>query len=83
MAIACLKSNNYSDSKPINLAALKRGTGGRSSFNGIVATVFGCTGFLGRYVVNRLGKCGTQVIILFHNTNTYCNSKIVINNLKY
>lgn len=39
-----------------------RGKGGRSSVSGISATVFGSTGFLGRYVVNRLGRIGSQVI---------------------
>ncbi|EDQ86909.1 uncharacterized protein MONBRDRAFT_38167 [Monosiga brevicollis MX1] len=39
------------------------GPGGRSSVSGIVATVFGSTGFLGRYVVNRLGGTGSQVVL--------------------
>lgn len=42
---------------------LKRGTGGRSSFSGIVATVFGATGFYGRYIVNRLGRVGSQMVV--------------------
>ena len=30
--------------------------------SGITATVFGCTGFLGRYIVNALAKTGSQVV---------------------
>ncbi|XP_053671882.1 NADH dehydrogenase [ubiquinone] 1 alpha subcomplex subunit 9, mitochondrial [Anopheles nili] len=68
LGVVCLKANYSTDVPPrklktTNLAAIKRGTGGRSSFNGIVATVFGSTGFLGRYVCNKLGKIGSQVIL--------------------
>ncbi|KAF3059506.1 NADH-ubiquinone oxidoreductase 40 kDa subunit, mitochondrial [Daldinia childiae] len=37
--------------------------GGRSSLGGHTATVFGATGQLGRYIVNRLARQGCQVII--------------------
>ncbi|KAI1165291.1 hypothetical protein F5B18DRAFT_611396 [Nemania serpens] len=37
--------------------------GGRSSLGGHVATVFGATGQLGRYIVNRLARQGCQVIV--------------------
>jgi len=38
-----------------NLTAYKRGRGGPASFSGVVATVFGATGFIGHYLVSRLG----------------------------
>lgn len=62
LSVVYIKSAPYSSDGKVNLAAYKRGTGGRSSFNGIVATVFGASGFVGRYVCNKLGKIGTQVM---------------------
>lgn len=61
------KYSTISDEEPrqlktVNLAALKRGTGGRSSFNGMVVTVFGATGFLGPMVGYKFGKIGSQLI---------------------
>lgn len=66
LGLICVKANYSSDApralKTTNLAALKRGTGGRSSFNGMVVSIFGCTGFVGRYVANKFGKIGSQLI---------------------
>ncbi|XP_065359395.1 NADH dehydrogenase [ubiquinone] 1 alpha subcomplex subunit 9, mitochondrial [Calliphora vicina] len=75
LGVLCLRTANYSSDSPrplktTNLGAMKRGTGGRSSFNGIVATVFGCTGFLGRYVCNKLGKSGTQMILPYRGEDS-------------
>jgi len=42
-----------------------RSHGGRSSVSGATVTVFGGTGFLGRYVINRLGKMGCRVVVPF------------------
>ena len=38
-------------------------TFGRSSVSGIKATVFGSSGFMGKYVVNKLGKIGSTVVL--------------------
>ncbi|XP_036920591.1 NADH dehydrogenase [ubiquinone] 1 alpha subcomplex subunit 9, mitochondrial [Sturnira hondurensis] len=49
--------------RQLHHALIPHGKGGRSSVSGVVATVFGATGYLGRYVVNHLGRMGSQVII--------------------
>ncbi|KAM9311009.1 NADH dehydrogenase [ubiquinone] 1 alpha subcomplex subunit 9, mitochondrial [Gastrophryne carolinensis] len=47
----------------VHHTVIPHGKPGRSAVSGVVATVFGATGFLGRYVVNRLGRIGSQVVI--------------------
>ncbi|KIY95832.1 NADH dehydrogenase (ubiquinone) 1 alpha subcomplex 9 [Monoraphidium neglectum] len=46
---------------------LRAGPGGRSSVSGATATVFGATGFVGKYVVNELARNGTQVVCPHRN----------------
>uniref|UniRef100_A0A7S0IXH7 NAD-dependent epimerase/dehydratase domain-containing protein n=1 Tax=Calcidiscus leptoporus TaxID=127549 RepID=A0A7S0IXH7_9EUKA len=45
--------------------------GGRSSNAGITATVFGASGFLGKYVVSRLGAVGVRVIVPYRGDELY------------
>jgi hypothetical protein len=56
----------------IRAQQLRRGAGGRSSFNGQVVTVFGGGGFVGRYVINKLAKTGTQVVVPFRGDFLDC-----------
>ncbi|KAI8390187.1 hypothetical protein BD560DRAFT_380170 [Blakeslea trispora] len=55
---------------------IKYGLGGRSSTNGHIATVFGCTGFLGRYVVNKLARQGTQVVVAYRDPDEARHLKV-------
>lgn len=55
----------------------KRGAGGRSSFNGITATVFGGASFVARSLISRLGKSGTQVVIAYRGSG-YSEQKLRI-----
>ncbi|KAJ3517437.1 hypothetical protein NLJ89_g494 [Agrocybe chaxingu] len=52
---------------PGNKPIVSSGPPGYSAVSGHRVTVFGCTGFLGRYVVSKLGKQGTQVIVPYRD----------------
>ncbi|KAG9023408.1 hypothetical protein FS837_005829 [Tulasnella sp. UAMH 9824] len=60
-------------SKPV----ISYGPAGRSAVSGHVATVFGCTGFLGRYLVSKLAKAGTQVIVPFRDEDEKRHLKVM------
>ncbi|XP_011164362.1 NADH dehydrogenase [ubiquinone] 1 alpha subcomplex subunit 9, mitochondrial [Solenopsis invicta] len=76
IAAVAVQANHYSSEPRIiknpTTASLKKGTGGRSSFNGIVCTLFGSTGFVGRYLCNRLGKIGTQLVLPYRGDMYNC-----------
>ncbi|THH20537.1 hypothetical protein EW146_g841 [Bondarzewia mesenterica] len=61
------------DKKPV----ISYGPPGRSAVTGHVATVFGCTGFLGRYLVSKLAKAGTQVIIPYREEDEKRHLKVM------
>ncbi|KAJ7600997.1 NADH dehydrogenase [Mycena floridula] len=48
-------------------AVVGSGPPGYSAVSGHVATVFGCTGFLGRYLVAKMAKMGTQVVVAYRD----------------
>ncbi|XP_033112885.1 NADH dehydrogenase [ubiquinone] 1 alpha subcomplex subunit 9, mitochondrial-like [Anneissia japonica] len=61
--IAGVSVSSQRNAATYNPSVVPRGRGGRSSFSGMSVGVFGASGFLGRYIVNRLGKQGTQIVI--------------------
>jgi len=54
-----------------------QGPPGYSAVSGQTVTVFGCTGFLGRYVVSKLGKIGTQVITPYRDEDEVRHLKLM------
>jgi NADH dehydrogenase (ubiquinone) 1 alpha subcomplex subunit 9 len=56
--------------------AITKVQGGRSSLGGHTATVFGATGFLGRYIVNRLARSGCTVVVPFREEMTKRHLKL-------
>ncbi|XP_065186335.1 NADH dehydrogenase [ubiquinone] 1 alpha subcomplex subunit 9, mitochondrial-like [Sycon ciliatum] len=63
------------------LAHLPVGSGYRSSFNGLVVTVFGGTGHIGRHLVNRLGREGTQIVTPCRSDDYYAKDLKVCGDL--
>ena len=52
------------------------GAGGRSSFSGQAATVFGSTGFVGHSLVNNLGRIGSSVVLPIRGTTERHQGKL-------
>eukprot|EP00466_Bigelowiella_natans_P012137 jgi/Bigna1/85967/estExt_fgenesh1_pg.C_70137 len=67
--VAAAQRMQVHSSTPVQQSAIESvpefKVGGRSSFSGVTATVFGCSGFLGPHVVNNLGKIGSRVVTPF------------------
>lgn len=65
VADAALGARTYASSQLAvrSSDAMRAGAGGRSSVNGVTATIFGCSGFIGRYVAQSLGRMGTQLVL--------------------
>ncbi|KAJ3537323.1 hypothetical protein NM688_g6708 [Phlebia brevispora] len=53
------------------------GPPGRSAVTGRIATVFGSTGFLARYLIAKLAKSGTQVIVPYRDEDTKRHLKVM------
>ncbi|KAI0712549.1 NADH dehydrogenase [Earliella scabrosa] len=61
---------------PSGKAAIQQGPPGRSANTGHVATVFGCTSFLGRYLVSKLARSGTHIVIPYRDEDEKRHLKV-------
>ncbi|TEB39924.1 NADH dehydrogenase [Coprinellus micaceus] len=62
---------------PSKQPIISQGTPGYSAVSGHTVTVFGATGFLGRYLVSKLGKIGTQVITPYRDEDEARHLKLM------
>ncbi|KAJ3530080.1 hypothetical protein NMY22_g8722 [Coprinellus aureogranulatus] len=62
---------------PTKQPIISQGIPGYSAVSGHTVTVFGATGFLGRYVVSKLGKIGTQVITPYRDEDEARHLKVM------
>ena len=62
---------------PAGKPIVSQGTPGYSGVSGHVVTVFGATGFLGRYVVQKLARVGSQVVIPFRDEDEKRHLKLM------
>ena len=58
------------------------GAGGRSSFSGQAATVFGSTGFVGHSLVNNLGRIGSSVVLPIRGTTERHQGELFISGIQ-
>jgi len=75
----CIGKRAYHDlvTLPSKKPIISQGPPGYSAISGHTVTVFGSTGFLGRYLVSKLGKVGTQVVTPYRDEDEARHLKLM------
>ncbi|TXT06865.1 uncharacterized protein COLE_06196 [Cutaneotrichosporon oleaginosum] len=68
--------NQPKTNKAVPITRVGSPIGGRASLSGHTVTVFGATSFLGRYLVSKLAKDGTQVIVPYRDEDAKRHLKV-------